>query len=236
MLKAADAKRHLHGVWLFSDLDERELSRVAALSRERACGRGQTLVAQGDCSDDLYCIIAGRLKVSSIAHEGNEVLLSLMGPGEVLGELALLDQKPRSANVTAVELCRLLVVPGAPFRALLLEVPTLALKLLQVMATHVRRLSRRAEDVATLDVKARLAKALVDLADRFGTPGPRGGTVISIRLSQQELGRLVGATREMVNKCLRGWARQRIVRQGRGPLVILNRVALEALSETPDAT
>jgi CRP/FNR family transcriptional regulator, cyclic AMP receptor protein len=230
MLSVPDKNQLLRRVWLFSELDEGDLSRVAGVARERACPAGEVLVRQGDASNDLFTVIRGRLKVGSVMSEGDEVLLAVMGPGDVFGELALLDDKPRSATVIAAEPCRLLVVPGPSFRPLLLEAPRLGLKLLQVMASHVRRLSARTEDNATLSVRARLAKTLLDLAARFGSPATGGGIRINLRLSQQELGRFVGATREMVNKCLRDWARLRVVRRGRGLLVVQNCRYLEGAS------
>src|SRR5215471_4367233 len=195
----------LRRVWLFSGLDENELASIAAVARERTCQKGEVLVRQGDSSGDLFSVVQGRLKVGSVAGEGAEVLLSVVGPGDVFGEIALLDEEPRSATVVAAEPCRLLVVPRAAFRPLLRDLPTLALRLLQILARHVRRLSTRTEDSAALDVRARLAKTLLDLAERFGVEGPRGKVTITLRLSQQELGRMIGATREMVNRCLRGW-------------------------------
>src|SRR5215831_14373660 len=210
----------LRRVWLFSSLDEGELASIAAVTREVTCRRGEVLVRQGDSSGDLFSVVQGRLKVGSVAGDGEEVLLSVVAPGEELGEIALLDDEPRSATVVAAEPCRLLVVPRAAFRLLLHELPALALRLLQIMARHVRRLSARTEDAAALDVRARLAKTLLDLGERFGAKGPRGTVRITLRLSQQELGRMVGATREMVNKCLREWAARRIVSHTNGVIVI----------------
>jgi len=210
----------LRRVWLFSDLEDAELASIAAVARERACRRGEILVRQGDSAGDLFSVIEGRLKVGSVAGEGAEVLLSVVGPGDVFGEIALLDEQPRSATVVAAEPCRLLVVPHASFRPLLRELPTLALRLLQILSRHVRRLSARTEDAAALDVRARLAKTLLDLGQRFGEPGPRGRLRLTLRLSQQELGRMVGATREMVNKCLREWASRGIVSYVNRVLVI----------------
>lgn len=233
MLPEGHRQQLLRRVWLFSELDPADLSRIAALSRERTCPAGTVLVQQGDVSADLFAVVQGRLKVGSVAAEGDEILLSVMGPGDVFGELALLDDKPRSATVTATEACRMLVLSGTAFRPLLREVPDLTLKLLKIMAGHVRRLSARSEDVVALDVRGRLAKTLLDLSARFGISAPPRGTRISLRLSQQELGRLVGATREMVNKCLREWVRRRILTHQRGTIVLSNERALQALTELP---
>jgi CRP/FNR family transcriptional regulator, cyclic AMP receptor protein len=221
----------LRRVWLFAELDDDELQQIARLARERTCCSGEVLVHQGEASGELFTVIQGRLKVISTAPEGDEVLLSVIGAGEVFGELALLDDLPRSATVCAVEHCRLLVVPRASFRPLLLRMPTLGLRLLKIMAGHVRRLSARTEDATTLDVRTRLAKTLHELAVRFGIPAPRGSIRITLRLSQQELGRLVGATREMINRCLRELASSGAVRHEKGGLTVLKPEALRAIAE-----
>jgi CRP-like cAMP-binding protein len=223
----------LRRVWLFAGLDDAELASIAAVSRERSCQKGEVLVRQGDTSGDLFSVLQGRLKVGSVAGEGEEVLLSVVGPGDVFGEIALLDDEPRSATVVAVEPCRLLIVPRASFRPLLRELPTLALRLLQILAGHVRRLSARTEDAAALDVRARLAKTLLDLAGRFGVEGARGRVRITLRLSQQDLGRMVGATREMVNKCLREWASRGVINSANGLIVILSRARLRKIAGLP---
>jgi CRP/FNR family cyclic AMP-dependent transcriptional regulator len=220
----------LRRVWLFADLDDADLDRIASVSRPRTCADGEVLVSQGDSSGELFTVIQGRVKVQSVASDGEEVLLSLLGPGEVFGELALLDDKPRSATVVAAERCRLLVVSRASFRSILVQVPSLGVRLLQILAGHVRRLSTRLEDFAALDVRTRLARALLDLGTRFGMPGARNSTRITLRLSQQELGRLVGATREMVNKCLREWANRRIVQHARGFVLIVNERTLQTIA------
>ncbi len=224
----------LRRVWLFADLADDELDQIAHLARERTCPSGEVLVHQGEASGELFTVIQGRLKVVSTAPEGDEVLLSVVGAGEVFGELALLDDLPRSATVCAVEHCRLLVVPRASFRPLLLRMPTLGLRLLQIMAGHVRRLSARTEDATTLDVRTRLAKTLHELGTRFGIPGPRGSIRITLRLSQQELGRLVGATREMINKCLRELVASGAVRHEKGALTLLKPETLRAVAEGLD--
>jgi CRP/FNR family cyclic AMP-dependent transcriptional regulator len=220
----------LRQVWLFATLDDPELTQLAAVSRERTCPVGEVLVRQGDGAGDLFSVLKGRLKVESVDGGGDEVLLSVLGPGDVFGEIALLDDKPRSATVVAVEPCRLLVLPRASFRQLLGQFPTLAMRLMQVMASHVRRLSERTQDAASLDVRARLAKRLLAIADKFGVPGGGETIRITVRLSQRELGRMVGATREMVNKCLQEWKDRKIVVTIGRVLTIVNAGRLRAIA------
>lgn len=224
----------LRRVWLFADLDDADLAHVAAVGREKSCRAGEVLLNQGDATGDLFSIIQGRLKVVSVAGAGEEILLSVMGPGDVFGEIALLDEEPRSATVVAAEACRLLVVPRAAFRALLAQTPALALRMMALMARHVRRLSARTEDTVSLDVRARLAKTLLGLAERFGVPGAGGTIRLSLKLSQKELGRMVGATREMVNKCLREWVGRRIIGCTRGVVTMVNEARLRPIAEGND--
>jgi CRP-like cAMP-binding protein len=150
-----------------------------------------------------------------------------MGPGEVFGEVAVLDGEPRSATITALEPCELVIIQRNDFFHFLERAPQAAIKLLEVLARRLRRLSERVEDTAFLDVPGRLAKQLVRLAERYGQKEGEG-VCIELKLSQQELGDLVGATRESVNKQLRAWVAEAIVEQSRGKIVILD---LEALRD-----
>jgi CRP/FNR family transcriptional regulator, cyclic AMP receptor protein len=145
-----------------------------------------------------------------------------MAQGEVFGEVALLDGGPRSATCTAVEPCELLMIERAQFLELLETSPAITIKLLDVLAGRLRRLSQRSEDAAFLDVPSRLARSLLDLASRFGERGraPSRDICITLKLSQQELGDLVGATRESVNKHLSDWTRQGFLRLQGGRMVI----------------
>jgi CRP-like cAMP-binding protein len=145
-----------------------------------------------------------------------------MSDGEVFGEVALLDGGKRSATCTALEPCELLVIDRVQFMHLLEDSPSIAVKLLHVLAQRLRRLSQRSEDAAFLDVPSRLARSLLDLATRFGERqrAPASGICIALRLSQQELGELVGATRESVNKHLSDWTRQGFLKLRDGRMVI----------------
>ena len=177
---------------------------------------------QGEPARALFAIIRGRLKVASCGPDGRDTVLGIMAEGEVFGEVALLDGGLRSATCTAIEPCELLVIERAQFMDLLESAPAIAVKLLDVLAQRLRRLSQRSEDAAFLDVPSRLARSLLDLASRFGERerSPSQEVRISLKLSQQELGDLVGATRESVNKHLNEWTRQGILKVQGGRMVI----------------
>jgi CRP-like cAMP-binding protein len=225
----------LASIPLFAELSAEQLSKVAALAEVRSFGVRDVVVTQGDPARALYAIVRGRLKVSSCGPDGRDVVLGIMAEGEVFGEVALLDGGTRSATCTAIEPCELLAVDRQQFMELLDQTPGIAVKLLQVLSGRLRRLSQRSEDAAFLDVPSRLARSLLDLATRFGERRAAGsGVFLAIKLSQQELGDLVGATRESVNKHLSDWTRQGFLQMQNGRLVISDMDSVRRLAHFSD--
>ena len=224
------ARELLSRIGLFAELAEADVGLLAQIAQRRRFEARRVIVRQGDTDGDLYAVLRGHLKVSACDRHGHEIVMNIVQPGEAFGEIALLDGEPRSATVTSLDACELLVIRRADFLLLQRRSATISMALLAVMVKRVRRLSDRAADSAFLDVKSRLAKRLVDLADQFGTPlGPRQ-VALRVRLSQQELGDMVQATRESVNKCLREWAKEGIIQQNGRQLVIEDRQRLGALA------
>jgi CRP/FNR family transcriptional regulator, cyclic AMP receptor protein len=212
----------LRSIPLFAELSAEQLAKVAALVAVRAYPVRKVVVSQGEPATALFGIVHGRLKVVSCGPDGHDTVLGIMAAGEVFGEVALLDGGVRSATCTTIEPSELLVVDRAQFMELLEGSPGIAVKLLLVLAQRLRRLSQRSEDAAFLDVPSRLARSLLDLANRFGERqrAPTSGIAIMLKLSQQELGELVGATRESVNKHLSDWTKQGFLRVLDGRMVI----------------
>lgn len=226
----------LRAIPLFEGLSAEQLGKIAALARTRSCSTRQVVVTQGEPADALFAIIKGRLKVASSGPDGRDMVLGIMAEGEVFGEVALLDGGLRSATCTAVEPCELLVVERAQFLELLEQSPGIAVKLLHVLSGRLRRLSQRSEDAAFLDVPGRLARSLLDLATRFGERRHDSGRgiFITLKLSQQELGDLVGATRESVNKHLNEWTRQGFLELHGGRMVIADIDSVRRLARMTD--
>jgi CRP/FNR family transcriptional regulator, cyclic AMP receptor protein len=221
----------LQTIWLFADLTDSEIEAVARIAQRRRCERGKVITRRGEADDaDLYCVLKGHLKVTASDADGDEILISLMKSGDSFGHIAFLDRGPRSATVTTLDAVELLVIRRADFDLVLNRSPKIAGALLIAMARQIRRLTERMEDNAFLDVRGRLAKRLLDLAEVIGTPIDANQSVLKIRLSQQELGNMVQATRETVNKCLRDFEREGAIHRGSGRLVILDRRRLRDLS------
>ncbi len=212
---------------LFSRLAPAELEKVAALLRRRRYRAGEPVFREGDPGTALYVVDTGEIKILLGGADGKEVVLSLLGPGEFVGELALLDGEPRSADAVATVPSELLVLPREDFLRFLREVPAVAVNMLAALSRRLRRTDRLVHDAAFADVRTRVARLLVELAETRGRPGP-GGVTIEARLTQGDLASMVGATRESINKCLRSYAAQGLLRHERGRLILVNVERLRA--------
>jgi CRP/FNR family cyclic AMP-dependent transcriptional regulator len=220
----------LRSIPIFDELTAQELEKVATLARVRNYAERAVVVTQGEPARDLFVIARGRLKVVACGPDGRDTVLGIMAEREVFGEVALFDGGARSATVTTIEPCELLVIERERFFELLRESPTISGKLLVVLARRLRRLSQRSEDAAFLDVPSRLARSLLDLAHRFGERKEGAASIsITLKLSQQELGELVDATRESVNKHLNDWIRQGFLRVDEGRMVLADIASLRRL-------
>ena len=216
-------------IWIFQGLAEPQRARLASLARVRVYKARETIVEKGDPARELFVLLRGRAKVLTRGAEGADAALNVMGSGQVFGEVALLDGQPRSATVIALEECEVAVIDLQAFRDFLVSSPPVAFELLGVLARRVRELTARLEDRAFLDVPARLAKQLLWLAEHHGER-TASGAQIAVRLSQQELGDLIGATRESVNKHINEWTRSGVLKQGRDRIELLDLEALRAVA------
>ena len=196
---------------LFASLDDEAFAALTKEITEVDLSRGATLFHEGDPGDQLYFIVSGKIKLGRTASDGRENLVAVMGPGEIFGEMALFDPSPRSTSATAVSETRLAGLKHENLRKVIQHSPEVSAQLLQALARRLRRTNENLADLVFSDVPGRVAKALLDLADRFGRPAT-DGILVAHELTQEELAQLVGASRETVNKALaefvqRGWIR-----------------------------
>jgi len=210
----------LAGVPLFVGLDDESGDLLASALTTRTVVRGHVVFSEGDPGDRLFVVLDGKTKISRAAADGRENLLAVLGPGEMFGELSLFDPGPRTATATAVTDSTLASLDHDDLRPLMLAQPAVAVELLRALAQRLRRTNEAMADLVFSDVPGRVAKALLDLAERFGDQGPEG-ILVHHDLTQEELAQLVGASRETVNKALsefanRGWLRL----EGRSVLLI----------------
>ncbi|MCD6638499.1 MAG: Crp/Fnr family transcriptional regulator [Nocardioides sp.] len=196
---------------LFSLLDDEAASALRASLAETRLRRGDVLFHEGDSGDRLYIVLDGKVKLGRSSADGRENLLAIMGPGQMFGELSLFDPGPRSATVTAVTDATFGSLSHEDLLKWLEGRPQVARGLLTQLASRLRKSNDVVSDLVFSDVPGRVAKALIDLADRFGRTAD-DGVHVHHDLTQEELAQLVGASRETVNKALadfasRGWLR-----------------------------
>jgi CRP/FNR family cyclic AMP-dependent transcriptional regulator len=196
---------------LFNALDDEASTALRAAMSESRLRRGEVLFREGDSGDKLYIVTDGKVKLGRTSSDGRENLLAILGPGQMFGELSLFDPGPRSATVTAVTDTSFLSLSHEDLLRWLDGRPAVARGLLAQLAGRLRRTNEVVADLVFSDVPGRVAKALLDLADRFGRTAD-DGVHVHHDLTQEELAQLVGASRETVNKALadfvsRGWLR-----------------------------
>ena len=194
---------------LFTALDEAAAVSLRASMDAVKIAKGSILFKEGDDGEHLYVIVDGKLKLGTSSGDGRENLLSILGPGEMFGELSLFDPGPRTSTATAVTDAKLLSLSHEKVIPWLRQNPEVSLQLLTRLSQRLRRTNEAVGDLVFSDVPGRVAKALIDLGDRFGKTTPEG-LLVNHDLTQEELAQLVGASRETVNKALadfagRGW-------------------------------
>jgi CRP-like cAMP-binding protein len=216
----------LQKVPLFAGLAPERLEALVGATTTKRLAAREPLFHKGDPAAQVYVVASGRLKVVTTSKEGDDVLLAILDEGEVVGELPMLTSGRRTASVVALEPCELLALARRDFLRFLREQPEAAIELMVVLAERLVRISEFAEDTLFLALPARLAKKLLHLAERFGSE-EGGGVRIGLRLSQGELADLVGTTRESVNKQIRAWSGDGILRMERGEVTILDAARLE---------
>jgi CRP/FNR family cyclic AMP-dependent transcriptional regulator len=188
----------LKDIPLFAGLDENDLSLLEQRANTRTFPKHAILINEGDETDSLYVILSGRVRVFMSNEDGKEIILNEQGPGEHFGELALLDDAPRSASVMAMEKTRVSVISRADFREVLGKHPDIAFSLIQDLSRRVRLLSENVKNLALLDVYGRVAKTLLGMAREDD-----GKLIIEERPTQQDIANHIGASREMVARILK---------------------------------
>jgi CRP/FNR family transcriptional regulator, cyclic AMP receptor protein len=206
---------------LFAGLGAEAVDKIAALCVRRRLAAGEVLFLKGDSGDALYGVRRGQLRIETATEGGERLTLNVLGPGDVFGEVALLDGQPRTAGATAAEPTELFVLHRSDFVAYLEHNPRVAVRLIELLCLRIRWISERMEETALLPLHARLARRLCALADDFGA---------DVHISQEELGVYVGAARESVNRQLQQWRKAGIIslRRGRISLLDVDRLAAEA--------
>jgi CRP/FNR family transcriptional regulator, cyclic AMP receptor protein len=225
--RSADKRAILLDHYLFGKLTPQHIDRLSACIVTKTVKRGTNIYAKGDPGTSLCAIGAGTVRISVPSVDGKDAVLNVLGKGAIVGEIALLDGNPRTADATAVTDCELFVIERRDFLPLMREEPEIALKIIEILCWKLRRLTEQAEEVMFLDLPSRLARALMGLlgADTSG-PGER-----KISITQKDLGNIIGMSRESTNKQLRIWASKKWVRLERNAVVIMATDSLATIGE-----
>jgi len=210
---------------LFAELDDRELNSVAAVAKTRRYAKDD-VVFHADESGDVFCLIKeGKVKVTMISPEGKEIILSMMGAGDFFGEMALLDNEPRSATVIATETLELVTIWRSDFLQILSENFSITKKVLAELSRRLRSASNRIESLATMDVYGRLARFLLDLARQNGKVLENGYVAVT-RPTHQSIANMIGTSRETVSRLIHDLMKQNLL-LSEGKMIYLRKTALD---------
>jgi len=207
---------------LFREFPPAVIKHLGTYMTRRSVRRGATIFAKGDPGSGLMAVLWGSVKMSVPTSEGRETVLNIIKPGEIFGEIALLDGRPRTADAVAMSDCELMVIDRRDFIPFLRSEPDIALKLIELLCARLRRTSEQVEDIMYLSFPGRLAKTLLQL-----TGGPAASAAQrKVRITQREISNIIGMSRESTNKQLRAWEEIKWVRLERGGVAVLDHMAL----------
>jgi CRP-like cAMP-binding protein len=221
-MTGATAQELLKRVVLFRSLSDEMLGGLAAHLRRRSFRRDTALFHKDQVGDALYIVESGRVRIFMPSEAGEELTVDVLGPGDVFGEMALLDGQPRSASAVTLEDAVLYVLGREEFQRQLAASPALAAAVLALLSARLRHVMEYAETLAFLDVYGRVAHVLLSMAERHGVH--ENGVVINVDLTQAELATMAGATRERINKALTAFRAQGLI-EVRGKKIVIREPA-----------
>jgi CRP-like cAMP-binding protein len=208
--------------FLLGKLSSREIDALLHYSRVEHYPAGSEIYPKGSPGTSLMAVLRGTAKMSSVSPEGKEIVFNIIYPGEIFGEIAVLDGGERSADAIAMHDCELLVLNRRDFMPVLENHADICLGLIRILCQRLRRTSEQVEDVLFRHLESRLAKQLLQLSEQSGEGR-------ELHLSQSQLGTMVGGTRESINKLLQTWQRAGWIDLAKGTIIIRDRAAIEQL-------
>jgi CRP-like cAMP-binding protein len=206
---------------MFADLGAEVLQRLSNLCHTQHLSAGEMLFQKGDPGDALFGVRRGQIRIETGATDGSRLTLNFMGPGDLFGEIAVLDGQERTADATAAEATELFVLRREEFLHFLEREPKVAINIIQLLCQRIRWQSERMEEAVLQPLPIRLARRLCALAEDFGS---------EVHISQEQLGIFVGAARESVNRQLQAWRKDGILDLQRGRILLQNMTRLNAIA------
>jgi CRP-like cAMP-binding protein len=205
-----DDQELLRTVPIFSELTDADISSLATLSSRRRYPKDTVVFFENEEGDFFFMILEGRVKVTILGDDGREVILSILGPGDFFGEMALLDNEPRSATAIAIEETELLSLHRTDFQSVLTDNRSITTALIKILTARLRRANHQISTLALLDVYGRVARVIVDMAREEGRR-LRDGRIAFRRATHQEIANRIGTTRETVTRMLKDLERQGLI-------------------------
>jgi CRP-like cAMP-binding protein len=230
--QAIDVAEALGESEIFGALLEDELAALVHLGTRARYPSGRTIFEKGDPGDSLMIVLAGRIKIRTLSADGREIVLNFVEAGQMFGEIALLDGKPRTAGAATLEACEFFILRRQAVLSFLEENPLAAIRLIGVLCQRLRRTTQMFEEKLLLSMAPRVARALLRLAGEHGRK-TEDGVLIDLKLSQSELGSYIGLSRENVNRQLGAWREGGIIGMREGRIVIHMLRDLEMLAGEP---
>lgn len=227
--KVMDKMALLGRIPLFADLAREQLEPLVGALEQRTYRKGQVILHEGEQGDSLFIILSGRVRIYTLSPEGHELSVWICDQGDFFGEMALLSGEPRSASAEAMQRTQVLVLHRHAFRSHLLSNPAAAIRIIETLSQRLRRTTESAEELVSLNVPQRIARKLLELAERYGVP-QEDGVMIDLDLSQEAIASMVGTTRESANRALSRLRDQEIVEIDRVRIRVVSPEKLESLA------
>lgn len=216
---------------LFQNVPQSALEILARYSKMKTFKNREEICRRGDLGTQIFIIALGKVALHTDSDDGKELGFGFMGPGDIFGEIAVFDGGERTATVKAIEPTEIMVIEKRDLIPFLEKNPSVAIQLLGTLAMRLRRTDEHFEDIFFRNLPGRLAKKFLNLAETYGQETEDGGVHINLKLSQGEIGKLTGATRESINKQMRAWEADGVIDCKKGYITIKQPEKLEDLSE-----
>lgn len=211
----------LKNVPLLSTFSDQQIATLSACVQHRSYPRGSSILRAGEETDALYIILSGRVKVLIPDEQGREVILTMLGAQDYVGEMGLLDDLPSSATVETVESCEMLRIPRTAFLSCIESNAEVAMLLLRNLVKRLRDADRKIESLALIDVYGRVARLIIDMAEQID-----GVWVVQRAPAKQEIARMIGASREMVSRVVKDLQEKKLIRSDKRKIIVLDRQSM----------
>jgi len=204
---------------LFAGLGEDLLLKIEAISIEKSYKKGEIIILQDTSVEGLYILVSGRLRINRSSEDGRVKVLAILSPGDIIGEMSLLDDESASATVETMEDSRLILIRKEDFQAMLLRYPLVTIEIARILGRRLRSADKEIEELAFYSVKNRLIEALIDLANRH-SERTSSGIRVSLRITHQDLADMVGSSRETITRIMNLLERDQLIVNEGGYIVI----------------